>query len=192
MLGKSVYDGFLVDVQLAPVLLAKILGKELCAFDELALVDQDLYKSLTYVKHYKDSDDVADLELTFSVDEEFLGQINTVDLIPSGRSIKVTNENKIVYIHTMAQHRVVKQTKKQRDHFIAGFRSIISPTWLSLFSTHELQMLISGTTYDIDVGDLRKNTGLFFEILKFYFLFYSILWWISFKTSCNKMVMGNY
>uniref|UniRef100_A0AC35G8I0 HECT-type E3 ubiquitin transferase n=1 Tax=Panagrolaimus sp. PS1159 TaxID=55785 RepID=A0AC35G8I0_9BILA len=161
MLGKSVYDGFLVDVQLAPVLLAKILGKELCAFDELALVDQDLYKSLTYVKHYKDSDDVADLELTFSVDEEFLGQINTVDLVPSGRSIKVTNENKIVYIHTMAQHRVVKQTKKQRDHFIAGFRSIISPTWLSLFSTHELQMLISGTTYDIDVGDLRKNTAYY-------------------------------
>ena len=78
MLAKSVYDGLVVDVQLAPVLLANILGKQLCAFDELALVDPDLYKSLTYVKHYKESEDVEDLELTFSVDEEFLGQVSTI------------------------------------------------------------------------------------------------------------------
>uniref|UniRef100_A0A914YK25 Ubiquitin-protein ligase E3B n=1 Tax=Panagrolaimus superbus TaxID=310955 RepID=A0A914YK25_9BILA len=199
MLGKSVYDGFLVDVQLAPVLLATILGKQLCAFDELSLVDQDLYKSLTFVKHYKDSDDVADLELTFSVDEEFLGQITTVDLVPSGRSIKVTNENKIVYIHTMAQHRVVKQTKKQRDHFISGFRSIISSTWLSLFSTHELQMLISGTTYDIDVGDLRKNTAYYggfhskhrvikwlWEIIEHDFTSDERKLFLKFVTSCSR------
>ena len=61
----------------------------------------------------------------------------------------------------MAQHRVVKQTKKQRDHFVAGFRSVLSPTWLSLFSTHELQMLIAGTSFDIDIADLRRNTAYY-------------------------------
>lgn len=61
----------------------------------------------------------------------------------------------------MAQFRVIKQTKKQCDNFVAGFRSIINPKWLSLFSTHELQYLISGQSSDIDVNDLRKHTQYF-------------------------------
>jgi ubiquitin-protein ligase E3 B len=61
----------------------------------------------------------------------------------------------------MAQFRVIKQTKKQCDNFVAGFRSIINPKWLSLFSTHELQYLISGQSSDVDVNDLKKHTNYF-------------------------------
>lgn len=75
MLGKAVYEGICVDVQLAPVLLASVLGKQLSPFDELASVDPLLYKNLTYVKHYNDSDDLEDLALTFSFQEEFLGKV---------------------------------------------------------------------------------------------------------------------
>lgn len=57
------------------MLLATVLQKQLCPFDELAQLDPALYKNLTYVKHYKDSDDVSDLELTFSTNEEFLGKV---------------------------------------------------------------------------------------------------------------------
>lgn len=70
----------------------------------------------------------------------------------------------------MAQFRVIKQTKKQCENFVAGFRSIINLKWLSLFNTHELQYLISGHTRflfrinqkfyifsDIDMDDLRKH-----------------------------------
>lgn len=73
MLAKLVYEGICVDIQLAPVLLATILGKQLCPFDELATLDPILYNNLTYLKHYKDSDNVRDLALTFSYNEEFLG-----------------------------------------------------------------------------------------------------------------------
>ena len=79
MLAKAVYEGICVDVQLAPVLLATVLGKQLCPFDELSTLDPELYKNLTYVKHYADSDDVADLELTFSYNEEFLGKVLLVE-----------------------------------------------------------------------------------------------------------------
>lgn len=51
-----------------------------------------------------------------------------------------------MYIHKMAQFRVIKQTKEQCQHFVAGFRSIINQKWLALFSIHELQYLISGHT----------------------------------------------
>lgn len=63
-----------MDVQLAPVLLAAVLGKQLYPFDELATLDPVLYKNLTYLKHY--AGDVAELELTFCAQEEFLGRVS--------------------------------------------------------------------------------------------------------------------
>lgn len=44
----------------------------------------------------------------------------------------------------MAFFRMHTQICEQTSAFIRGFRSIINPDWLSLFSTNELQRLISG------------------------------------------------
>lgn len=73
MLGKAVFEGICVDVNLAPVLLATVLGKQLCPFDELSNLDYELYKNLTFVKHYKEN--LKDLELTFSITDESLGKV---------------------------------------------------------------------------------------------------------------------
>ncbi|VDL87214.1 unnamed protein product, partial [Nippostrongylus brasiliensis] len=60
ILAKAVYEGIVVDVQLAPVLLAAMLGgRRLCAFDELSQLDPELYRNLTFVKKY--DGDVSDL-----------------------------------------------------------------------------------------------------------------------------------
>lgn len=44
----------------------------------------------------------------------------------------------------MAFFRMHTQICEQTSAFIRGFRSIINPDWLALFSTNELQRLISG------------------------------------------------
>ncbi|RCN36757.1 HECT-domain protein [Ancylostoma caninum] len=156
ILAKAVYEGIVVDVQLAPVLLAAMLGgRRLCAFDELSQLDPELYRNLTFVKKY--DGDVSDLSLTFSIDEDFMGKISTVDLVPGGRTIQVTNENKIDYVHRMAHHRVFSQTKQQCRAFVAGAQSVLNPAWLFLFAPHELQFIISGYTSDIDLADLKKH-----------------------------------
>ncbi|GFO13717.1 ubiquitin-protein ligase e3b-like [Plakobranchus ocellatus] len=96
MLGKAVYEGIVVDVPFAPFFLTQILGHLQSAtyssLDELPSLDADLAKSLSYIKHY--DGDVSDLELTFSCDEDILGQIVTHELVPGGKAIQVTNENK--------------------------------------------------------------------------------------------------
>ena len=51
-----------------------------------------------------------------------------------------------------------EQIGDQVKAFTAGFRSIVSPAWLTLFNPSELQMLISGATDDLDVDDLRRHT----------------------------------
>ena len=55
----------------------------------------------------------------------------------------------------MAHFRMRTQIKEQTSAFIRGFKSIVNTQWLTLFSTPELQKLISGDTMDIDLDDLR-------------------------------------
>lgn len=55
----------------------------------------------------------------------------------------------------MAHFRMNTQIKDQLKFFSRGFRSLIRPEWLSLFSAPELQKLISGDTADIDLEDLK-------------------------------------
>lgn len=54
--------------------------------------------------------------------------------------------SRINYIHLMAHFRMHIQIKDQTAAFIRGFRSIINPDWLSLFSTPEVSC-VRGTFY---------------------------------------------
>lgn len=55
----------------------------------------------------------------------------------------------------MAHFRMHTQIKEQTSAFIRGFRSIINPEWLHMFSTPEVQRLVSGDNAEIDLDDLK-------------------------------------
>uniref|UniRef100_A0A4X1T153 Ubiquitin-protein ligase E3B n=1 Tax=Sus scrofa TaxID=9823 RepID=A0A4X1T153_PIG len=160
MLGKAVYEGIVVDVPFASFFLSQLLGHHHSIFyssvDELPSLDSEFYKNLTSIKRY--DGDIADLGLTLSYDEDVMGQLVCHELIPGGKTIPVTNENKISYIHLMAHFRMHTQIKNQTAALISGFRSIIKPEWTRMFSTPELQRLISGDNAEIDLEDLKKHT----------------------------------
>lgn len=63
--------------------------------------------------------------------------------------------NRISYIHLMAHFRMHTQIKNQTAALISGFRSIIKPEWIRMFSTPELQRLISGDNAEMDLEDLK-------------------------------------
>lgn len=44
------------------------------------------------LQHYEG--DVSDLDLTFSCDEDCMGRLETHELVPGGKAMPVTNENK--------------------------------------------------------------------------------------------------
>uniref|UniRef100_A0A670J5B6 Ubiquitin-protein ligase E3B n=1 Tax=Podarcis muralis TaxID=64176 RepID=A0A670J5B6_PODMU len=160
MLGKAVYEGIVVDVPFASFFLSQLLGHHHSIFyssvDELPSLDSEFYKNLTSIKRY--DGDISDLGLTLSYDEDVMGQLVCHELIPGGKTIPVTNENKISYIHLMAHFRMHTQIKSQAAAFISGFRSIIKPEWIRVFSAPELQRLISGDNAEIDLEDLKKHT----------------------------------
>jgi hypothetical protein len=51
-----------------------------------------------------------------------MGKIVSHELVPGGKSINVTNENRISYIHTMAHFKMHKQIQKQ-----VGFHPATNP-----------------------------------------------------------------
>jgi ubiquitin-protein ligase E3 B len=201
MLAKAIYEGIVVDVHFAPFFLSQILGHQqnalFSAIDELQSLDVELYKSLNYIKHYDAN--VQDLELTFSVDQDVLGEIKTTELIPGGSTLPVTNDNKISYLYLMAHFHLSMQIKEQTAAFLKGFRSIIPFEWIRIFSPIELQRLISGEDTDIDLQDLRRNTQYYggfhdnhrvicwlWEILEQDFYEQERRQFLKFVTSCSK------
>uniref|UniRef100_A0A674A4K3 Ubiquitin-protein ligase E3B n=1 Tax=Salmo trutta TaxID=8032 RepID=A0A674A4K3_SALTR len=160
MLGKAMYEGIVVDVPFASFFLSQVMGHHHSTFyssiDELPSLDSEFYKNLTSIKRY--DGDVGDLGLTLSYDEDVMGQLVCHELIPGGKTMPVTNENKISYIHLMAHFRMHTQIKEQTAAFIRGYRSIINPEWLHMFSTPEVQRLVSGDNAEIDLDDLKKHT----------------------------------
>ncbi|XP_065890414.1 ubiquitin-protein ligase E3B-like [Dysidea avara] len=159
ILGKAIYEGILMDVPFATFLLNMMCGRRYgsmySSLDELSSLDPALDKSLHFIKDY--DGDVSDLCLTFSWEEELMGSTVTHDLKPGGRSIAVTNENRISYVHLMARFKLYTQLKEQLSAFIRGFRALIPEEWTSCFSGPELQRLISGDNVEIDVDDLKRH-----------------------------------
>ncbi|PFX16681.1 Ubiquitin-protein ligase E3B [Stylophora pistillata] len=158
VLGKALYEGMVVEVPFASFFLNHILSRQhsslYSSIDELPSLDQSLYKSLCFIKHY--DGDVRDLELSFSFNEDVLGKVVTHQLMPGGNVMQVTNDNKISYVHLMAHYRMCVQIREQTLAFIRGFKSIVRHDWLQMFSGPELQRLISGDNAAMDLSDLRR------------------------------------
>ncbi|CAF3350965.1 unnamed protein product [Rotaria sp. Silwood1] len=158
ILGKAVYEQIVLDIELAPFFLRHFISRKnlnYSCFDDLMFLDRDLYNNLNFIKHY--DGDVSSLTLTYSIDEDVLGEMVTYDIIPCGRHINVTNDDKIVYIHRMSVYRTYTRIKNQIKMFSEGFKTLMKPEWINMFSVPELQQLISGESSDIDLEDLKSN-----------------------------------
>jgi E3 ubiquitin-protein ligase HUWE1 len=94
---------------------------------------------------------------TFSVEDDEFGVTNIVDLIPNGRDVPVTEDNKHEYVRLVVEHKLLSSVKDQMEHFLKGFHDIIPAELISIFNEQELELLISGLP-DIDIDDWKANT----------------------------------
>nr|TKV92026.1 hypothetical protein SEVIR_9G136900v2 [Setaria viridis] len=155
VVGKALYEGILLDYTFSPVFVQKLLGRY-NFLDELSTLDPELYRNLMQLKHY--DGDVEDLCLDFTVTEELGGKRIIHELRPGGKSTSVTNDNKLHYVHAMADFKLNRQILPFANAFYRGLSDLISPSWLSLFNANEFNQLLSGGLQDFDVDDLRNNT----------------------------------
>ncbi|CAN8003913.1 unnamed protein product [Ixodes hexagonus] len=158
MLAKALYEGMLVELPLAHFFLAKLVsaGRGDLDLHHLASLEPLVYRNLLFLKSYPG--DVAELGLDFTVLSSQLGHSTLEELKPGGASIPVTAENRIEYVHLMADHLLNAQLRQQCLAFRQGLEELLPSHWLRLFAPHELQVLISGAQSPVDLEDLRQHT----------------------------------
>jgi len=154
VVGKAIYELFLLEPQLSRTFLNRLLGRT-NEVDDIAALDRELHRNLLRVK---ETEHIEDLGLTFSVSSVEQGCVSEHDLIPDGRNTKVTQENLTRYIHLVANYKTNTQLEKQTAAFLKGLLCVIPMAWLKMFDPYELNTLVSGSTDGFDVQDLRRNT----------------------------------
>lgn len=159
MLGKAIYENMLVELPFASFFLSKILSRHGGDLDihHLASLDPEMYRNLLSLKTY--DGDVSDLNLDFTAVNDNFGETRVEELKPGGHNIPVNSNNKIEYIHLMADYKINKQIRNHCVAFRHGMSDLINLEWLRMFDHHELQVLISGASIPINIDDLKKHTN---------------------------------
>ncbi|KAJ4965082.1 hypothetical protein NE237_016931 [Protea cynaroides] len=160
VVGKALFDGQLLDVHFTRSFYKHILGVKV-TYNDIEAIDPDYFKNLKWMLE-NDISDVLDLSFSIDADEEKLilyerAEVTDYELIPGGRNIRVTEENKHEYVGLIAEHRLTTAIRPQINAFLEGFSELISRDLISIFNDKELELLISGLP-DIDLDDLRANT----------------------------------
>ena len=158
-LCQALYENLLVELPLAPFFLRKLTtpNKGWVDTHHLATLQPDIYRNLLWLKQCSE-EDIENSVLTFAVMSNEYGKVKVVDLKPNGRSILVTRDNVVQYIHHLAHYYLNVQIEKQFCAFRRGVEKVIPLQWLTIFNEMELQVLISGAQVPVDVDDLRANT----------------------------------
>jgi len=153
VIGKAIYDARLLDAYFTRSFYKHILGRPV-DYRDVEAVDPEYYKSLVWMLE----NDITDIvDETFSMEADYFGANNIVDLKPNGRNIPVTEQNKQEYVKYITEHKLTLAIKDQIQAFLQGFHEIIPAHLISIFNEQELELLISGLP-DIDVDEWKNNT----------------------------------
>ena len=155
LVGKGLYEGVLQETRFAPHFAKYLLGAPR-TMDDLASLDPELRRSLALVLRH--DGDVEDLCLDWTAREERFGAVETHELRPGGADRVVTNDDRLAYVHAVADFHLNRRRGAADAAFARGLARIVQPGWLRLFSPPELSQLVSGAEEaDVDILDLRNH-----------------------------------
>ncbi|TMW57731.1 hypothetical protein Poli38472_014334 [Pythium oligandrum] len=153
VIGRALLHGDLMAFHLATPLLKILLGLPL-SFHDLEHFDPVTYKNLKYLL---ENDNVESLDLDFSIQEKRGDEIVTIDLIPNGRNVGVTDANKKEYLMRRAQHVHVESVSSQLYALCKGFYEVVPQELLLIFDPEEIDYVLCGSD-EIDVGEWERTT----------------------------------
>ncbi|ODN02665.1 Apoptosis-resistant E3 ubiquitin protein ligase 1 [Orchesella cincta] len=157
ILGKCIVEALLRNVctklntvRFSRSLLASILGFPI----QYKFIEADDPQYFRRIKQILELD-AMDSNYRFTSLPSSPSDTDTVNLIPNGSDIRVTNINKEHYLNLLACHRLVHAVEQEIKAFRSGFYDVIDKDKLSEFDENDLQMLISGGC-EFSVKELQK------------------------------------
>lgn len=153
LIGKALLTGQVIEPRLSLPLLKHILGVPLSLAD-LESTDPELHRSVVTLLQSKG---VGDWAMVFAVDEEVLGEVETIALKEGGEMIDVTDDNKLEYVALRLRHRLLGSIAPQLARLLAGVYQVVPERVLSALDFQELDLILSGLP-EINVADWKAHT----------------------------------
>lgn len=153
LLGRALLEGSMLCFHLAPPLSKLVLGYPL-SFADLEDFDPEVYSNLRWLL---ENDDAEALGLDFSVTVKDGESHRTIELVPGGSDIFVTDSNKHEYVERRWQYLLVESVAPQLQVFLQGLYEVIPRELLLLFDPEEFDFLLCGSE-EIDVDDWEQHT----------------------------------
>lgn len=97
---------------------------------DLEDIDPELSRNLNWMLE----NDVDDLMYDFSYVENILGQQKTIELVPNGENVPVTEANKKQYVKKFCAAKMILNIEMQAKAFIKGLEQIVPREGLELFN----------------------------------------------------------
>jgi len=161
-MSKAIVDKITLKINLNYVLLKHIMNLPI-KFEDLKHLDFEVYNSLTYIINNPID---PSLDLTFTWEAKNSQNISEpFELKENGKNILVNDSNKNEFVELVLNFITYKSIKSKLDAFLLGFRFLLKPNYLNIFTFEELDFLISGQN-KIDLQDWKNNTvykGLYNE-----------------------------
>ena len=120
---------------------------------DLEDIEPELSESLIWMT----TNNVNNLEQPFIYEVDVLGTKVVQDLVENGSNIMLDEENKDSYIKSLYLAKTLKEVETQIESFKEGFFTIVPKDLVSIFSSGEVGILISGKS-EIDAEDMIRYT----------------------------------
>ena len=158
LMVKSIVDLMVIRSLKLNRVLIKAISKRPITLDDIKYYNLDLYNKLKYINdnQVKGNPKLEQIRFVHTI----LNQnnlIEEIEIIPGGRNTFLNDNNKFIFIDKIIYIEVIKQYEPHIKAIQKGYNSIFSGTLEGVFSTEELNFLITGQD-DIDINDWKENT----------------------------------
>jgi hypothetical protein len=123
LLGLAIYNSVLLDLNFPKVVYKKLVGIK-SDLEDLKEIEPDLYNTLKNIKKMETG--FENLFMTMSISYDNFGLEEIFELVPGGKDIPLTRENRDSFIEKYVDWYFNKSIEKQYRPFHKGFFKVIS------------------------------------------------------------------
>jgi hypothetical protein len=155
ILGLAVYNGVIVDVRFPKLMYDMLIGDSHCSLEDVCATWPELGRGLKQMLEWNDGDVEDVFCRTFEVETVSFGAVKSVELIPGGASIPVTNNNRKEYVDKYVHWLCSASIADKATALRKGFLRVCGGYALNLCRAEELELLMCGTELDLDFSQLE-------------------------------------
>lgn len=149
------YNDVILDILFPKVIYKKLLNVNY-SLDDLKDLDEKLYENLKFLQCCDDENLEESLGVSFEVEVNNFGNLESVELKPNGGNILVSQSNKEEYIQLYLNWYFNTSIEKFFKSFYTGFYRVAEKNFLKIIDYEELELIICGTK-ELDFNSLKDG-----------------------------------